>query len=69
MRRTGYTIAWTAVGTNTTVYLQDLDPGVTWTVKIDGGAASSVTPNAGGHYALSVGGSGAHSIVTLGGGL
>jgi hypothetical protein len=66
LRQTGYTLTWTAVGSSSTVYLQDLDPGVTWTLNIDGGGANAITPNsttAPGHYSFSVASAGAHTIV------
>ena len=72
MRSTGCTLAWTAVGTSTTVIQQDLYPGVTWTRNVDGGGANAITPNstnAPGHISYSVAGAGAHSVVYASGGV
>lgn len=67
-RGVGYTITWTAVGSSTLAYLEDLDPLVAWTLNIDSGGATTIVPTSAGEYAFTVSGAGAHTIVTVGSG-
>jgi hypothetical protein len=58
----GYTVNWTGGTSQTQVYLPDLDTSKTWTVTVDGGAATTLNVSGAGIGALTVSGTGAHTI-------
>lgn len=64
---TGYTVNWTAGSSSTQLYLMDLDPTKSWSVRINGGTAVplSVTPEGIGQ--LTVAGTGAQSLQLIAG--
>jgi hypothetical protein len=58
----GYTATYTAGSSTSTVYLLDLDPSKTWTVRVDGGPATRVSVSSQGVAQLSVTGAGSHTF-------
>ncbi|HET6572884.1 MAG TPA: fibronectin type III domain-containing protein [Fimbriiglobus sp.] len=59
---TGYSMNWTAGASGTDLYLVDLDASKTWSVQVNGGAATPLTVSSQGVAQLTVAGTGAQSV-------
>lgn len=60
--KTAYSISWTASSATTDVLLFDLDPGLTWSVSVDGGSRALTLSTGGGIGRVTVNGAGQHSL-------
>lgn len=67
-RGQSFTVSFTAVASTSLVVANDLHPGSSWTLNIDGAGANGILPDAGGQYSFTVSGTGAHTLAFVGNG-
>jgi hypothetical protein len=64
---TGYNVTWTAGATSTDLYLMDLDPTKTWSIRVNGGPAVSLTVTPEGIGRVTINGTGQQSLQLIAG--
>jgi hypothetical protein len=63
----GYSMTWTAGTTSTNLFLMDLDPTKSWSVRVNGGAPTPLVVSAEGIGQLTVTGAGSQSLQLVAG--